>query len=308
MKNKKIYLYGMITYTTAVLLRENFPQANGYSEIKEKHFFVGGETGGAAPTLASFGCSVKMDGNHLGFNTDKPVRAFYEKIGVDVSRLHYEKNYAGVDEIIIIDKETRTTFGPFAEFHKDYHERKIIRANKPCENDIKNANAAGIDPFFGEESLLAARYCRENNVPFVTIDERPEHEVCKLASIIVVSSDWIRDHASEFCNDNGKIELLKKYMAHNPNALAVITSGGEKILYGRNGEIKKADAFKVDTKSTLGAGDTFKAGCIYGLSQNWHNDEIINFSSAAAAVACTKFPLPLNPPTLEEIERLRKNE
>ena len=302
-----IYLYGMITYTTALLLRGEFPQANNYSEVREKHVFPGGETGGAATVLASLGCKVKMDGNHMGFNTDKPVRSFYDKIGVDISRLHFDHDYAGVDEVIIIDKDTRTTFGPFAAYFEDYYGKNIIRWNTPVEDDIKSVKAAGIDPFFGEEAKLAARCCRKNKIPFVTIDERPEHEVCKLASVIVTSSDWIRDTLPGYCNDGGKVELLKKYM-DNSNALTVITSGGGNILYGRNGEIKKADAFKVDTVSTLGAGDTFKAACIYGLSQGWQDDKIIGFSAACAAVACTKFPLPFNPPTVEEAERLMESQ
>jgi len=66
LKKHDIYLYGMITCTTALLLRGNFPQADTYSEVKEKHFFPGGETGGTATILASLGCKVKMDGNHTG--------------------------------------------------------------------------------------------------------------------------------------------------------------------------------------------------------------------------------------------------
>jgi len=303
MANHDIYLYGMITYTTALLLRGGFPAANGYSEVKEKHFFTGGETGGAANVLAGIGCKVKMDGNYLGFNTENAIRSFYGNIGVDISRLHCGPEYAGVDEVIIIDKETRTTFGQFAAYFEDYYQKKIIRWNKPAEEDIKNAKAAGIDPFFGEESVLAARYCRDNGVPFVTIDERHSHEVCRLASVIVVSGDWIRDFMPEYNSAEKKPELLKMYM-ENTKGLVVFTDGGGMILYGRDGEIKKAQAFKVDVISTLGAGDTFKAGCIYGLMQGWDDDRIIRFSAAFAAVACTKFPLPHNPPRLEEVERL----
>ncbi|MCL2577299.1 MAG: carbohydrate kinase family protein [Defluviitaleaceae bacterium] len=306
MGNHDIYIYGMITYTTALLLRGEFPKADVYSEVKEKHFFTGGETGGAAPTLASLGCKVKMDGNHMGYNTDAPVKKFYESIGVDVSRLHFDPDYAGVDEIIIIDKNTRTTFGPFAAYFEDYYQKGIIRWNTPVEDDIKNVKAAGIDPFFGEEAKLAARYCHENKVPFVTIDERPTHDVCKLASIIAVSSDWVRDQMPDYNSNEGKIELLKMYMAES-NALAVITGGGGTTLYGKNGEVKKVNAHKIDTISTLGAGDTFKAACIYGLSQKMNDEEIIKFAMACAAVACTKFPLPLNPPTLAEIKAMQNN-
>jgi len=304
MKKHDVYLYGMVTYTTALLLRRNFPQADTYSEIKEKHLFPGGETGGAATILASLGCKVKMDGNHTGCNNDSAIRKFYNNIGVDVSRLHYDSNYDGVEETIIIDKETRTTFGRFASYFEDYHKKNIKRWNTPVEEDIQGAKAAGIDPFFSEDSILAAHYCRDNKVPFVTIDEGYNHEVCKLASIVAVSSDWIRDFMPDYYSDNGKIELIKKYM-DNTSALVIFTGGAGTTVYGRNGEIKKINAYKVDTVSTLGAGDTFKAGCIYGLSQGWVDDEIIKFATACAAVACTKFPLPYNPPRLEEVANLR---
>jgi sugar/nucleoside kinase (ribokinase family) len=301
MNKHDVYMYGMITYTTALLLRAEFPKANGGSEVKEKHFFPGGEAGAAATILASLGCKIKMDGNHMGTNTDKQVRAFYGNIGVDVSRLYFDPKYDGVDEIIIIDKNTRTTFGQFAAYFEDFYQRNVIRWNTPVEDDIKGVKAAGIDPFFGKEAVLAARYCSNNHVPFVTVDERYDHEVCKLAEIIVVSSDWIRDFAPKYLSDDGKIELIQKYM-DNTSALVIFTGGEGTTIYGRGGKIGKIDAFKVDAISTLGAGDSFRAGCIYGLTQGWSDDMIIKFSTACAAVACTKFPLAYNPPTVEEVE------
>ncbi|MCL1806354.1 MAG: carbohydrate kinase family protein [Oscillospiraceae bacterium] len=301
--NHDIYLYGMVTYTTALLLRGAYPQADGYSEIREKHCFPGGETGTASVILTALGCKVKMDGNHMGVYTDDVTRQFYENIGVDVSRLHCDPAYPGIDEVIVIDKDTRTTFGPYASYFEDYYQRKIIRWNTPREEDIKGVKAAGIDPFFGEESVLAARYCQQHNVPFVTIDERFDHPVCEAASVIVVSSNWIRDHMPEFDSEEGKLRLHRTYTEHT-GALVVFTGGGGTTIYGRKGEIKTTEAYKADVVSTLGAGDTFKAGCVYGLAQGWGDGEIIRFSMACAAAACTKFPLPHHPPSLEEVERL----
>ena len=57
-------------------------------------------------------------------------------------------------------------------------------------------------------------------------------------------------------------------------------------------------------KSTLGAGDTFKAGCVYGLLHGMSDDELVRFASACSAVAISRFPIQLNPPTLEEVEKL----
>lgn len=59
-------------------------------------------------------------------------------------------------------------------------------------------------------------------------------------------------------------------------------------------------------KSTLGAGDTFKAGCVYGLIKNMPDDDLVRFASACSGIAISRFPLPLNPPKLDEVEGLMK--
>lgn len=305
MKNHDVYLYGMIVRSTAFLLRGAYPQANMYGEIKEKHSFPGGETGTAGTVLASLGCKVKMDGNYTGYDTDAVIRSFYAGAGVDVSRLRLDPGYEGTEDYIIIDPHTRTILGKFASYFEDYYQRGIIRWNTPAEEDVKGAKAAGIDPFFDRQSALAARMCREHNVPFVTIDEKPGREVCRLASVVAVSGDYIRDFLPEYNSGEGKRRLLKEY-GENTGALVILTDGGGTVLYGRKGEIREAPAFKVDVVSTLGAGDTFKAGCIYGLLRNLNDDDLVRYASACAAVACTKFPLPLHPPEPDEVERLFK--
>jgi len=77
------------------------------------------------------------------------------------------------------------------------------------------------------------------------------------------------------------------------------------MIYGRKGQpMKKMKPFTVEVKSTLGAGDTYKAGCIYGLLHGMTDDEIVRFASACSAIAISRFPLPLNPPTMEEIKAM----
>jgi sugar/nucleoside kinase (ribokinase family) len=299
----EIYLYGMVTRTNGFLLRGDFPKADDYSEVKQRYTLPGGETGTAAIILASLGCKVKVDGNFLGRQTHDLTHDFYNKIGVDISALHTEPDYDGIEEFVMVDKSTRTNFSTFTSYFEDYYQRNIIRWNTPDEADIASSKAAGIDPFFDKQAILAAEYCRKNAVPFVTIDEKPEHPVCKLASVIAVSTEHVRNVMPEYVSDDGKAELIKKYAAHT-DALVIITGGGGVTYYGRGGDVKPLPAFKVDVVSTLGAGDTFKAGCVYALLNGYDDDKTVRFASAAAAVACSKFPIGFNPPTLPEIEKL----
>ena len=77
------------------------------------------------------------------------------------------------------------------------------------------------------------------------------------------------------------------------------------MLYGRKGEpVHRMKPFPVQVRSTLGAGDTFKAGCVYGLLHGMKDEELVRFASACSAVAISRFPLPLHPPRLEEVLEL----
>ncbi|MCL2049943.1 MAG: carbohydrate kinase family protein [Defluviitaleaceae bacterium] len=306
----EIYLYGMVTKTNGFLLRGDFPRADHYCEVKQRYTLPGGETGTAAIVLAALGCSVKVDGNYLGRYTKDLTLDFYEKIGVDVSALTYEAEYDGMDEFVMVDSTTRTNFSTFAAFHADYWERGLCRWNTPNEKDIRTAKVAGLDAFFGKESTLAAEYCHKNNVPYVTIDERPDNAVVKNASIVAVSTEFIRDHMPEYYTENeraGKVKLIKRF-GEFTNALIILTGGGGTTYYGRGGEVHEINAYKVNVVSTLGAGDTFKAGCVYALLHGYDDERTVRFASALAAVACTRFPLGLNPPTIGEVERLMANE
>jgi sugar/nucleoside kinase (ribokinase family) len=203
----------------------------------------------------------------------------------------------------MIDKNTRTNFSTFTSYFEDYWQRNIIRWNTPNEADIASSKAAGIDPFFDKQAILAAEYCRKNEIPFVTVDEKPEHPICKVASVIAVSTEHIRGAMPEYNRIEGKIRLIKKY-AEFTDALIILTGGGGTAYYGRDGVINEFQAYKVDVVSTLGAGDTFKAGCIYSLLRGYNDFETVRFASALAAVACTKFPIGFNPPSLPEVEAL----
>ena len=93
-----------------------------------------------------------------------------------------------------------------------------------------------------------------------------------------------------------------------PLSCDIISEGENDMIYGRKGQLmKRMKPFSVDVKSTLGAGDTFKAGCVYGLLHGMEDDELVRFASACSAIAISRFPLPLNPPTLLEVNSLLEN-
>ncbi len=297
MENYSIYLYGMILKTHSFLLKGDFPLADTYGEFTEHYVLPGGETGTCATVLASLGCSIKMDGNFMGTDVFPLIQDFYKDKKVDLSSLHLEEGYSGLQDYCFIDQTTRTPFGEFGSYFSD----SIKHWNQPKEEDIIKAEVVGLDPFFQDASIEVAMLCHKHGKKYVTIDCPYDSFLHRHASINVVSNEFISGTYPEA----NRQDLFNKYLEES-SGLTIFTLGAKEIVYGRKGQApKRFKPYNVKVVSTLGAGDTFKAGCVYALLKGMTDEEVIRFASAAAGIACTRFPLPLNPPTLEAIEALQ---
>jgi sugar/nucleoside kinase (ribokinase family) len=297
MKTVDAYLYGMILITNSFLLKGSYPEPDTYGEIAERYSLPGGETGTAATVLAGLGCRVIMDGTYMGRHTYPRILEFYKDKTVDTSRLYLDKSFDGLEDYVIIDRRTRTPFGTFGDFYSN----GLKRWHEPEVQDILSAKAVGLDPWFEEMSLKVATVCSDNNIPYVTIDCPYDSDVHRYSEVNILSDEFISVNYPKEDRD----ELILKYIA-NSDGLVIFTLGAKDIIYGRkgrleDGRLKHLKPYPVEVVSTLGAGDSFKAGCIYAVCHNMEDDAIVRFAAATAACACTVFPLPLNPPTLDRI-------
>ena len=290
------YLFGMVLGTHSFLLKDGFIRPDEYSEIKEQYFLPGGETGTAATVLASLGVSVRIDGNWIGTEPAPMLKKFYADKPVDLSPLRFIDDDAGVTDHVIIGGNVRSPMGRFQALFSSGKKWWNI----PREEDIKGCGAAAIDPFFGEESLLAGELCRRHNVPYVTIDCRHDSPLHRHAAVNVVSQECISQHYAGMSSE----EVILR-MRDETNGLVIVTQGGGDMLYCRKGEdIRRMKPVSLNVVSTLGAGDTFKAGCVYGLLRNMSDSELVRFASACSAAAISRFPLALDPLSLGEVNEL----
>lgn len=290
-----VYMHGQILGTHSFWLKDGFLEPDEYSEIKEKYFLPGGETGTAATVLASLGVNVKIDGTHIGTAVAPLIKAFYKDKTVDLSSLYFDPNYEGLMDYVIIAGLVRSPMGMFQAL---YESLATKRWNMPKEEDIVACKVAAIDPFFLEETQAAAELCVKHKKPYVTIDCRHDTYLHKNSAINVISKEC----TSSYRNDGKSMSDIYQLMIDTTDGLVIITSGEHDMIYGRKGQpMKRRKPFSVTVKSTLGAGDTFKAGCIYGLLHHMSDDMLVRFASACSAIAISRFPLPLNPPTLDEV-------
>lgn len=294
-RNHDVYLFGQVLGTHSFLLKNGFLQPDEYSEIAEQYFLPGGETGTAATVLASLGVSVLMDGTWIGRSVAPMLKAFYEGKTVDLSSLCFTED-DGVMDYVVIAGLVRSPMGRFQTLFASGKRWWSI----PREEDIADCKAAAVDPFFGDESLLAAEFCRKHQVPFVTIDSPHGSELHRQAAVNVVSKECTAEHYAGMAP-----EEIMELMQRETDGLTILTQGGGDMLYARKGEkIHRMKPFSVTVRSTLGAGDTFKAGCVYGLLHGMPDEELVRFASACSAIAISRFPLPLNPPKPEEVRSL----
>ena len=294
----EVYMHGQILGTHSFLLKGEFLQPDEYSELSAKYFLPGGETGTAATVLSSLGVSVKIDGTHIGTEVAPLLTEFYKDKTVDLSSLYFDPEYEGLMDYVVIAGLVRSPMGVFQSLYAPGAKK---RWSMPKETDIAGCKVAAIDPYFIEATQEAAELCVKHQKPFVTIDCKHDSYLHQNCAVNVVSKECTGSPEYQGKTSEEIYELLTA----TTDGLVIITGGEKEMLYGRKGKgMKRMKPFPVEVRSTLGAGDTFKAGCIYGLLHGMPDDELVRFASACSAIAISRFPLPLNPPTIDEVNRI----
>lgn len=291
-----VFSYGVVSSSTLYRLKTSFPKAQGYSEIQEVHQILGGEAANSSLVLARLGLRVKLDGSWLNRNSagDNAKRILKEN-GVDVSRL--KSAAAGAEEVVFSDDTTRTIFGTYGQM--------LIQRqwNKARKTDIAHCRAANVDPFFGEDSLAAAQMAAACQIPVVTVDCRYDNKILKHAEATVIAASFLEEN---YGNEDRE-KLLKKYL-EKIGGLMIFTFGAEGVWYGRRGEgINRREAYAVQAVDTVGGGDAFRAGIVFGILKKWNDQKKIQFASALAAVTCTKYPGVVNSPSVRIVQKFLKS-
>lgn len=287
-----VYAFGVVASSTLYSLRDGFPAAEGYAEIADAQPMVGGEAANSSIVLSRLGASVRLDGNWIGADeAGRRTKALLDGFGIDTSRLPLRQGYEGVRELVFAAQGTRTPFGTYVRLQEE-------RAwNEPVEDDVLQSKVVCLDPFFGTASEAVARIARDAGRPIVTIDCLPGEAPAAGASAIVVSESFIRWKFA----DRPAEAVFDDYLRAT-GGLVVFTFGEEEVWYGRRGEARRTlPAYAVEAVDTCCAGDSFRAGIVFGVLRGWDDTATVDFAAALAAIVCTRTPGALNSPGLDEV-------
>ena len=286
-----VYAYGVIAPSTLVELDDPFPGEAGYAEIGTIHPSLGGEAAGGAYVLARLGIATKLSGTRLA--NDAPSQRVIDTLaaaGVDCSGIAMDA--AGpVAEIVFSAAGERTVLGTYRRMLADE------AWSQPSREDIQSSRMVCLDPFFGDASRRAARWCREEGVPYVTVDVEPESEIAHDAEALVISQEF----ADRTFPGAEPHHVLSRYIGHC-RGLVILTQGSRPVLHGRpGGPVGQAAPFPVEARDTAGAGDSFRAGVVYSLLRGHTDERLVTIASAIAAFVCRTSPGVLHSPTAEQL-------
>jgi len=298
MKGFDVYAYGVIASSTLYVLSQSFPSADGYAEIAQAHSMTGGEALNSSIVLSRMGLSVQLDGNWIGDTlAGKRLLSTIQKYKIDTTRLKIKKGFVGVEEVVISDDKSRTIFGNYIDLLSSTRKWNI-----PRKVDIGKARIVCVDPPFREESALVGTFAVKLGVPFVSVDCAYDQILSSQAAAVIVSGEF-RNREYPGADTS---ELFSEYQAR-AQGLMVFTTGDGAVLYGRkNTPVNMYNPFSVKVIDSAGAGDSFRAGVVFGLLQNWSDDKIIQYASAVAGLVCERTPGVLNSPTPDEVMRFIK--
>jgi sugar/nucleoside kinase (ribokinase family) len=100
-----------------------------------------------------------------------------------------------------------------------------------------------------------------------------------------------------------KPEILVKKIADEFKLITIITVGADGVYYCKPGKsVVHQEALKVNIVDTVGAGDAFHGGLLFGLANNWSLPEAVKLGIRCAAYNCQSFGAREGMPTAKELK------
>lgn len=291
MSDHDVYAFGVIAPSTLYGIKGAFPAPEGYAEIESTSAMIGGEAANSSIVLSRLGARVKLDGNWIGADdAGRRVKALLELFRIDTSRLPLRDGYRGVREVVFTAQGTRTIFGTYVQLleNEDW--------NMPVEDDVRRSKVICLDPFFGNASQRVAEVAANSGIPVVTIDCLPHEPLVSHASALVVSESFLR---AKF--PGRPLDTIFQEYLRATSGLVIFTFGERGGWYARAGQAMQTyPAYQVQAVDTTCAGDSFRAGIIFGILRRWDDTRLVDFAAAVAGLVCTRAPGALNAPGYEE--------
>ena len=259
--------------------------ARGHKEYASEFVEVaGGNSPNAAISISRLGGRVLLTGPIGGTlaASNAIIDDQFRSEGIDTSGLVTVDGVVTPISSVLIDPSGERTIATFRD-------PKLWTVTLPpsdtlladCDAVLIESRCAG----FGTDVCAEAN---RRGIPVVIDGDRlmsMREGLLQVASHIIFSTEALHATAGE----SDDVAALRKLAKVTP-ALLGVTSGARGVEWlDRTGEPKHMPAFPVHTVDTLGAGDAFHGAFTLAVAEGQPLEQAMRFSSATAALKCTRF-------------------
>jgi len=270
----------------------HYPEVDTKMELLQFSKQGGGPAATASVTIARLGARVAFVGKVGDDDFGQFMIEELAKEGVDTNNIVIQPNAGSQFAFIVIERHTgkRTIFwsrSGVAPLQVEELDKDIITSCRVLLTDGHDTWA----------SLQAAIWANEAGIPVVydagSVREA-SIELAEHTDALVASERFAREYTGQ--TDPAK---AAQAMLSGRRKYSVVTLGENGCVYATQECVVHQPAFQVDVVDTTGAGDAFHGAFAYGILRGWSYREIVEFSSAVAALKCTKLGGRPGLPTLE---------
>ncbi len=242
----------------------------------------GGMVSTALVTLSRLGVTTAFAGKIGNDMAGRAVKDEFDLYGIDSAHLVVEPDATTPVSMILVDESTgqRTIMagGTTVELSPSEVPAGVIAAAKYLHLDTTGRQAA----------LAAAEIARGAGVPVVLDADslsRPQdiEELLQATDYLIAS----RVFTEALTGLTDPAEAAKSLAGYG-SSVAIVTLGEAGSLTLAAGRSFHTPAFPVEVVDTTGAGDVYHGAYLFGLLQEWSLEKTAVFSSAVAAMSCTR--------------------
>ena len=264
--------------TDTIIPVPEYPARGSKVAFRSACVLPGGQVASAVAACQSWGVRTRYVGKVGDDAAGALHREEFARLGVEAHLVVAEGCASQQAFILVDDKGERTVL-----WKRD--ERLTLRPAEMRREWIVNARVLHVDGHDTVPAAVAAGWAREAGVPVVAdLDELYPgiEELLPKLDYFVAS----RDIPGRLVGERDLRKALAAVHKRYGCVLAAATLGEQGVLAWDGSRFWHAAAYRVRVLDSIGAGDIFHAGFIYGLLQKWPLQRQLDFACAAAALNC----------------------
>lgn len=293
----KVDLVGVgLNATDTVISLAKYPVQGSKVEFSTSDVLPGGQVASTVVACQEWGMTTRYVGSLGDDSAARLHRKAFAQAGVE-TQIITVSDCASRQSVILVDGDGERT----VLWKKD------VRLDlKPSDLDrewIVNARALHVDGYDTATATVATRWAREAGIPVIAdLDELYPgvEQLMENVDYLIVN----RDFPCRLMQESDLETALRRMHLRYQCRLAAATLGEDGVLAWDGKQLHYTPAYRVPVIDTTGAGDTFRAGFIYGLHQGWPLDRQLDFACAAGALNCMAVGARAGVRTVETVEKL----